>query len=247
MKLIQAADYDIESAERGIIYIDEVDKIARKSDNPSITRDVSGEGVQQALLKILEGTVASVPPQGGRKHPHQEFLQINTTNILLFAAVAFDGLDKIIANRVGKSVMGFGADVRSKNSMDAGELLAQIMPEDLLHFGLIPEFVGRLPVVATLQSLDEEALVRILKEPKNALVKQYAKLFDMDGVELSFEDEALACDCASVRLNARQVARGLRAIIEEIMLGIMYDIPTRDDVNACLITKSTVEEHKDPI
>ena len=246
LKLIQAADYDIESAERGIIYIDEVDKIARKSDNPSITRDVSGEGVQQALLKILEGTVASVPPQGGRKHPHQEFLQINTTNILFICGGAFDGLDKIIANRVGKSVMGFGADVRSKNDMDAGELLAQIMPEDLLHFGLIPEFVGRLPVVATLQSLDEEALVRILKEPKNALVKQYAKLFDMDGVQLSFEDEALHA-IAHRAVERKTGARGLRAIIEEIMLGIMYDIPTRDDINACVITKSTVEDNKDPI
>ncbi len=246
LKLIQAADYDIESAERGIIYIDEVDKIARKSDNPSITRDVSGEGVQQALLKILEGTVASVPPQGGRKHPHQEFLQINTTNILFICGGAFDGLDKIIANRVGKSVMGFGADVRSKSDADVGELLAQIMPEDLLHFGLIPEFVGRLPVVATLQQLDEEALVRILKEPKNALVKQYAKLFDMDGVHLEFEDAALHA-IAHRAVERKTGARGLRAIIEEIMLGIMYDIPTRDDVNTCLITRKTVEENQEPI
>jgi len=246
LKLIQAADWDIERAERGIIYIDEVDKIARKSDNPSITRDVSGEGVQQALLKILEGTVASVPPQGGRKHPHQEFLQINTTNILFICGGAFDGLDKIISSRVGKSVMGFGAEVRSKATEDVGELLAQIMPEDLLHFGLIPEFIGRLPIVATLDLLDEAALIRILKEPKNSLVKQYTKLFSMDGVKLNFEDEALAA-IAHRAVERKTGARGLRAIVEEILLGIMYDIPSREDVDSCTITRETVEENKDPV
>jgi len=246
LKLIQAADWDIERAERGIIYIDEVDKIARKSDNPSITRDVSGEGVQQALLKILEGTVASVPPQGGRKHPHQEFLQINTTNILFICGGAFDGLDKIISSRVGKSVMGFGAEVRSKATEDVGELFSQIMPEDLLHFGLIPEFIGRLPIVATLDLLDEAALIRILKEPKNSLVKQYTKLFSMDGVKLNFEDEALAA-IAHRAVERKTGARGLRAIVEEILLGIMYDIPSREDVDSCTITRETVEENKDPV
>ncbi len=246
LKLIQAADWDNERAERGIIYIDEVDKIARKSDNPSITRDVSGEGVQQALLKILEGTVASVPPQGGRKHPHQEFLQINTTNILFICGGAFDGLDKIISSRVGKSVMGFGAEVRSKATEDVGELLSQIMPEDLLHFGLIPEFIGRLPIVATLDLLDEAALIRILKEPKNSLVKQYTKLFSMDGVKLNFEDEALAA-IAHRAVERKTGARGLRAIVEEILLGIMYDIPSREDVDSCTITRETVEEHKEPV
>ncbi|MBP3370952.1 MAG: ATP-dependent Clp protease ATP-binding subunit ClpX [Clostridia bacterium] len=246
LKLIQAADWDIERAERGIIYIDEVDKIARKSDNPSITRDVSGEGVQQALLKILEGTVASVPPQGGRKHPHQEFLQINTTNILFICGGAFDGLDKIISSRVGKSVMGFGAEVRSKATEDVGELFSQIMPEDLLHFGLIPEFIGRLPIVATLDLLDEAALIRILKEPKNSLVKQYTKLFSMDGVKLNFEDEALAA-IAHRAVERKTGARGLRAIVEEILLGIMYDIPSREDVDSCTITRETVQENKEPV
>nr|WP_122011862.1 ATP-dependent Clp protease ATP-binding subunit ClpX [Maliibacterium massiliense] len=246
LKLIQAADYDIEKAERGIIYIDEIDKVSRKSDNPSITRDVSGEGVQQALLKILEGTVASVPPQGGRKHPHQEFLQIDTTNILFICGGAFDGLDKIIGNRIGKKTMGFGAEVSSKKEGDEGALLEKLMPEDLLKYGLIPEFVGRLPVVATLHQLDEEALMRILQEPKNALVKQYKKLFDMDNVQLSFDEEALRA-VAQKAVARKTGARGLRSIIEEVMLGIMYDLPSRDDVNTCRITKDVIEQRSEPI
>jgi len=246
LKLIQAADYDLEKAEKGIVYIDEIDKIARKTDNPSITRDVSGEGVQQALLKIMEGTIASVPPQGGRKHPHQEFMQIDTKNILFICGGAFDGLEKMVQERIGRKGIGFGSELRKSKDKEIGEILKYVLPQDLLKYGLIPEFVGRVPVIATLDQLHKDALVRILTEPRNALVKQYQKLFEIDGVTLEFAENSLG-DIAEEAIIRNTGARGLRAILEESLIDVMFDLPSKKNVEKCLITPEVIRKQEKPI